>query len=104
MRIKDMIRKHRRKIDLSIVDVNDEDTRTFFPLIEKPVGSVTYEHCLVEKLYGDVYIGTAERNYYVDSYHECCPYVNTFEPPQEARKLGISWDLGFAHPWSECLI
>ncbi len=28
--------------------------------------------------------------YYVEDCHECCPYVNTFEPPQKARKLGIS--------------
>ncbi len=42
--------------------------------------------------------------YYVKDNHECCPYVNTFEPPQKARKLGVSCDSGFAHPYSECLI
>ena len=25
--------------------------------------------------------------YYVEDDHECCPYVNTFAPPQKARKL-----------------
>ncbi len=42
--------------------------------------------------------------YFVENTHECCPYVNTFEPPQKARKLGVSCDSGFAHPYSECLI
>ena len=28
--------------------------------------------------------------YYVENSHECCPYVSTFDPPQKARKLGIS--------------
>ncbi|MBR3019336.1 MAG: recombinase family protein [Clostridia bacterium] len=40
----------------------------------------------------------------IENTHECCPYVNTFEPPQKARKLGISWDLGFAPPSSERLV
>lgn len=42
--------------------------------------------------------------YYVENSHECCPYVNTFEPPQKARIYGISGDYGNAHPWSERLI
>jgi DNA invertase Pin-like site-specific DNA recombinase len=28
--------------------------------------------------------------YYVENGHECCSYVNTFAPPQKARKLGVS--------------
>ena len=42
--------------------------------------------------------------YYVEANHECCPYVNTFEPPQKARIYGISWDFFVAHPFSEHLI
>ena len=42
--------------------------------------------------------------YYVENSHECCPYVNTFEPPQKARKLGVSWDYSFAHPSLRSLI
>ena len=64
--------KRKRLIDLSVVDIHDEDTRSIFPLIERPVGSVTYEHVGVERLYKDIYIGSAERNYYVDKYHELC--------------------------------
>ena len=41
---------------------------------------------------------------YVKDHHECCPYVNTFEPPQKARYLGISWNDGNAYPSSERLI
>lgn len=49
-----------------------------FKLIEVPVGVITYEHCLLEKFYGDIFIGTAERNYYVDEYHEInlCVHYN----------------------------
>ena len=39
----------------------------------------------------------------IDS-HECCPYVNTFEPPQKARIYGIFRHSAFAHPSSEHLI
>ena len=39
--------------------------------------------------------------YYVEGDHECCPYVNTFEPPQKARKMGVSWDMCVAHPSSQ---
>ena len=51
---------------------------TPFPLIEKLVGSVTYEHTVVQKLYMDIFIGDAERNYYVDQYHEVnlCVHFN----------------------------
>lgn len=41
--------------------------------------------------------------YYVEGNHECCPYVNTFEPPQKARKMGIFSDFSDAHPYSEPL-
>ena len=33
--------------------------------------------------------------------NECCPYVNTNAPPQKARKMGVSWDMCFAHPSSQ---
>ena len=36
--------------------------------------------------------------YYVEDCHECCPYVNTFEPPQKARIYGIFRHSAFAHP------
>ena len=42
--------------------------------------------------------------YYVEDSHECCPYVNTFEPPQKARIYGIFRHSAFAHPSSEHLI
>ena len=58
--------------ELSHVNIDDADTRSEWPLIEKPLGAVTYEHCLTERFYGDVIIATAERNYYVDRYHELC--------------------------------
>jgi hypothetical protein len=41
--------------------------------------------------------------YYVEGSHECCPYVNTFEPPQKARKMGVSCEFGIAHPHVEHL-
>ena len=41
--------------------------------------------------------------YYVEDSHECCPYVNTFEPPQKARIYGIFRHSGFAHPYLERL-
>lgn len=49
-----------------------------FDLIEKPVGAVTYEHCVVQKLYGDIYIGDAERNFYVEKRREVnlCVHFN----------------------------
>ena len=62
--------------DMSIVALNDDESRTKYPLIEKPAGRITYEHYLVERFYRDVYIGTAERNYYVDRYHELCLCVH----------------------------
>ena len=36
--------------------------------------------------------------YYIEQTHECCSYVNTFAPPQKARKLGISCNICDAHP------
>ena len=45
----------------------------------------------------------AGRGYYVTRNHECCPYVNTFEPPQKARKMGVSCEFGIAHPHVEHL-
>ena len=39
--------------------------------------------------------------YIIENSHECCPYVNTFEPPQKARKMGVSWDMCVAHPSSQ---
>ena len=63
-------------IDLSIVNTDDPETTTLFPLIEKPAGQITYEHALAERLFGDVYFGTAERNYYVDRNHELCLCVH----------------------------
>ena len=66
----------KRKIkDLSGIDTS-KAISSDLTLIEKPVGAVTYEHCLVEKLYPDIYFGTAERNYYIDRYHELCLCVH----------------------------
>ena len=39
--------------------------------------------------------------FYVEQDHECCPYVNTNAHPQKARKMGVSWDMCFAHPSSQ---
>ena len=69
-----LLRAGAKKIDL--VDVHDKQTQTDLPLSEKPVGAMTYEHCLVEKFYKDIYMGTAERNYYVDRNHELCICVH----------------------------
>lgn len=41
------------------------------------------------------------KQYYISNSHECCPYVNTNAPPQKARKMGVSWDMCFAHPSSQ---
>ena len=46
----------KRTIDISIVDTTDPDTETLFPLIERPVGSITYEHSLAERLFGDIFL------------------------------------------------
>jgi hypothetical protein len=43
------------------------------------------------------------KKYFVENSHECCPYVNTFEPPQKARKMGVSCEFGIAHPHVEHL-
>lgn len=56
--------------------------RVSIPLIERELGQVTYEHTIVQKLYGDIFIGDAERNYYVDRYHEInlCVHYNFRKP------------------------
>lgn len=79
------------------------------PFINRGIGNVTYEHCLTEELYGGVYFGTAERNYYVDGYHEICLCVhyNRRTPGKyefdkkyhyfvtnERKCLDIYWNLG----------
>ena len=53
-----------------------------FPLIEKEVGAVTYEHTYVQRLYDDIYIGDSERNYYVDRWNEInlCVHYNVRVP------------------------
>lgn len=101
--------KMKKNIDLSIVDTTDPETVTIFPLFEKPVGSITYEHSLAERLFGDVYFGTAERNYFVDSNHELClcahfnrriPGTYTFDNEyhffvtKKRMCLDIYWHLG----------
>ncbi len=99
----------KKNIDLSIVDTSDPDTETLFPLIERPIGSITYEHSLAERLFGDIYFGTAERNYFVDSNHELClcahfnrriPGTYTFDNEyhffvtKKRMCLDIYWHLG----------
>jgi len=79
------------------------------PLIKRPVGAITYEHCLTERFYGDIYMSTAERNYYVDRYHEVClcahynrciPGTYLFDGKyqffvtEERMCLDIYWNLG----------
>ena len=46
--------------------------KTPFGLIEREVGGVTYEDCLVQRFYNDIWTGDAERNLYVDRNHEIC--------------------------------
>ena len=55
---------------------------TPFPLIEKPVGAITYEHTIALKLWEDIFTGDSERNYYVDSRHEInlCAHYNVRTP------------------------
>lgn len=62
----------KKKVNVNSVDINDPATKSPFPLIEKPKGTITYEHCLPEGFYGEQYLCSAERNYYVDRYHELC--------------------------------
>lgn len=52
--------------------------KTQFNLIPKAKGDVSYEHCAVQRLHGDIYIGDAERNYFVDKQHEInlCVHYN----------------------------
>jgi len=61
--------KKERKIDLNMVPFLDQLIETPFRLIER---NITYEHSLAERFYDDVYMGSAERNYYVDEFHEIC--------------------------------
>ena len=70
---------------------------------EKHVGDL-----LMQKTYtADFLTKTQEENkgkleqYFIKDDHECCPYVNTNAPPQKARKMGVSWDMCFAHPSSQ---
>lgn len=67
-----MKRKEERIEQFDVGATDDKNTCPHLPLIEKPVGDITYEQCLIERFYGDVYMGTAQRNYYVDKYHEIC--------------------------------
>ena len=60
---------------------------------------------LMQKWYVEDYLthkcvkNTGDRpQYFVEDDHECCSYVNTFAPPQKARKLGVSWNFAVAHP------
>lgn len=70
---------------------------------------ITYEHYLVEKFYKDIYMETAERNYFVDEYHEIglCVYYNRrikgkyefipqyqFFVANERCGLKVYWNLG----------
>jgi hypothetical protein len=83
--------------------------KTPFPLIKRPVGGVTYEHTLVERLPLDIIIAAAEINLYVDDYHEInlCAYYNARTPntydfdnqyyfyQTDGRScLGVYWNLG----------
>lgn len=83
--------------------------RMRLPLIKRLVGVITYEHCLTERFYGDIYMSTAERNYYVDQYHEVClcahynrciPGTYQFDGKyqffvtKERMCLDIYWNLG----------
>lgn len=52
--------------------LEDKDTLSSLPLIERELGGITYEHSMAEHFYQDVYMGAAERNYYVDRHHELC--------------------------------
>ncbi len=84
-------------------------SRTPFPLIERPVGSITYEHTVVQRLFKDIFIGDAERNYYIDRYHETnlCAHYNvrypgtfSFSPGYQfyvtdgRMSLKLHWSLG----------
>lgn len=82
---------------------------TQFNLIARERGAVSYEHCAVQRLHGDIYIGDAERNYYVDSRHEInlCVHYNFRVPGKYAfiseyhfyvtngrQSLSLHWGLG----------
>ena len=82
---------------------------TQFNLIAKAKGDVSYEQCVVQRLHGDIYIGDAERNYYVDKRHEInlCVHYNFRIPGKYAfipeyhfyvtdgrQSLSLHWGLG----------
>ena len=67
-----MKRKEELIKQIDAVDTDDKGTRPHLPLIKKTFGDITYEQCLIQRFYEDVYMGTAQRNYYVDKYHEIC--------------------------------
>lgn len=52
--------------------------KSIFPLRAKKPGEITYQHCIINKLYGNHLIVDAERNYYVDRWHEInlCAHYN----------------------------
>ena len=90
--------------------LEDKDTLSPLPLIERELGGITYEHRLAEHFYRDVYMGAAERNYYIDRYHELClcAYFNRRVPgkyefipeyqffvTKKRMCLDIYWNLGY---------
>jgi len=93
---------------LSYPEIDQRD-KTPFNLIKKTQGAITYEHCVVQRLYGEIYIGDAERNYYVDKRHEInlCVHFNFRTPGRFAfvpeyrfyvtdgrLSLSLHWGLG----------
>ena len=52
--------------------LEDNGSITLLPLIDRGVGGITYQHSSAEHFYRDVFIGSAERNYYIDRHHELC--------------------------------
>lgn len=86
---------------------------THYNLIERPRGAVSYEHCVVQRLHGEIYIGDAEKNYYVDKRHEInlCVHYNFRIPGKYAfipeyrfyvtdgrQSLPLHWGLGAIEP------
>ncbi len=53
-------------------DTSNKEDRPTLPIFERDPGIITYEHSLAERFYNDIYMGAAERNYYVDGYQELC--------------------------------
>lgn len=71
--------------------------------------NVTYEHCVVQRFHNDIWIGDAERNYYIDKNHEIClcAHYNTrvkgtykfipdyhFYITKKRMSLDLHWHLG----------